>query len=448
MNYRATKDASGVLTIHDVPIFVECKRGEASFDLDWIMSAVKKAKQSEAEGYFPPLHVRHHGDGDVRPAGFFRITTASQIVFKGTRKLAVFADLVVTDPLVGMEILEKRLPYRSVEIFNRDVPSIDSLALLDHEAPYLELPMLMVSGVDEAQSGARIVASATIANPWLARESQTDSPMVACFRRGQTAHILFQDDDTMTTTTKTKKAEPEFGAGVQFEADGDKDTPPKDKKDGEDMEGEPAMDIKSIVKAIESGSISVADMDAILAAIASQRSEAGPEEDDTPAPAAVPGGESMKADDDLMVKFAALSGENEALKARLDAKDAAEARAKAVSVAMRRLEGRPLGADLEARLVKFHADHGAEAFKVHVDAMAQAAGVPPTKDDGVEGLFHGGKVPDVVMKYQSQGVDAMDRAAQFAKEWERLQGTGFSIPRDRYVEHSMTRLLARKGGDQ
>ena len=38
--YRATRNTQGHLTIHEVPIFVECTRGEMCFDGKWIATAV------------------------------------------------------------------------------------------------------------------------------------------------------------------------------------------------------------------------------------------------------------------------------------------------------------------------------------------------------------------------------------------------------------------------
>ena len=43
--YKAT-EKDGVLVIHNVPIFVECQRGEHNFDKNWISQAVAKAMQA------------------------------------------------------------------------------------------------------------------------------------------------------------------------------------------------------------------------------------------------------------------------------------------------------------------------------------------------------------------------------------------------------------------
>ena len=69
MWYDASRDADGTLTVHRVPIFCACERGDVQFDDAWISQAVNKAKQHEREGYMAPLHIRHHeptATGNVR----------------------------------------------------------------------------------------------------------------------------------------------------------------------------------------------------------------------------------------------------------------------------------------------------------------------------------------------------------------------------------------------
>gem|GEM_PF-2148060 len=438
--YQATRSGDELI-IHRVPIFCTCVRGDLTFNEAWVAAAIARARLSEAEGYFPPLHIRHHEHGtETRAAGYFRIEGSEPITLKGKTRIAIMAELVVTDPMAQADILAKRLLYRSVEILDPDIPSIDSLALLDHEVPYLELPLLMVSDLDERSGGYRSFQVVC----------ESAGERVAYFRRGSPAHTSFREDNMTATATKKKPAT-DFGAGVKFEQHDGDDGPPPKKKEGdgdgkdEDMEADGGADVKAICKAIESGEISVADMAAIMAAIQAQQSE-GQTEDQTPAPAAVPGAESMRAktNDDMTVKMAALQGQNEALKARLDARDAEEVRKDDVNAAMKRLEGRPLGADLRGRLMSFHKEHGAKAFGPYVEAMAQAVGVVGDDDSAAEAFRgHAGKVPEVAMKYQDQGTDAVDRAARFAKDWQELQGTGLTVTQERYVAGCMARFAAK-----
>jgi hypothetical protein len=463
--YKASRDAQGVLTIHAVPIFVACSRGEMTFDDAWIAQAVAKAKQAEAEGYLPPLHVRHHEDGpslteQVRAAGYFRITGTGPITFKGTSRVAVFADLVITDPMVREDVLAKRLPYRSVEIFDVTAPAIDSLALLDHEAPYLELPMLMVADVDEAP-GARPntnptlgFANATFANPWRAPRAQRQEPVLAFFHRGRSAHVITEDQMANKTTAedeakKGAKLAADAKDAAKCAADGQPEKKPEDKKGDkkpDEKMAEGGTDVGAIVKAIKSGSISVADMDAIMAAIKEQ--EAGketPEADGaakTAAPASAPGEAMTKGQPDEA--FARLAGENLALKARLDERDAADQRRDDVAAALKRLEGRPLGSDLEGKLLAFHKEHGAKSFKDHVDAIAQTFGaLPRSNSAAADYLAQSERVSEAVMAFQKDGSAAMERAAAFSREWAELRRHNCArVDEKTYVAINMARIAA------
>lgn len=439
--YEATRDAAGVLTVRDVPIFVECSRGKHEFDAQWIEAAVAKAKNAAAEGYLPPLHVRHHEDGvDVKPAGFFRITGTDRIRFKGEERLAVLADLVVTDPTVAAEVLAKRYPYRSVEIFNVGTPSIDSLALLDHEAPFLELPMLMVSRVDESAP----VASATT-------DRTPGSTVAAIFRRGRSAALLFQMDDP----NKQDAPAPSPAAAVQ-------DDKPETGVDPQ---------VAGIVKAIADGSISVAGLQQIIDAIKARTGDTDgeasadqmqqPAAGNAPAKAPAPGQgrASMKKDEknmntepetpaatmkggegeaDLRVQMARMAGELEAEKAKAAEFRAEIARKEQVAVALKRLEGRPLGADLESKLVAFHKAHGEAAFAAYVEAFATSVG-PVSKDNTTAmALKAADKVPAVALKYEEKGPEAVRRAVQFAAEWDQLaEKRATTITKERYVEIHM-----------
>jgi hypothetical protein len=418
--YRASR-AGDVLTIHEVPIFVECERNGVAFDATWIASAVEKAKVAERDGYLPPMHVRHHDRATaaadaVRAAGYFRITGARIIAFKGEKRTAVIADLIVTDADVREDVLAGRLPYRSVEIFDVDKPSLDGLALLDHEAPFLELPMLVVSKPP--------IPGGTFAREW-SIDVDAASPALACFRLGSGAHLLFRaEDKTMAETESPAKArrkrEPNLFA--------------KDDEDDDEKMQDGGIDAKAVAKAIEDGSISLADMDMIEAAIQKRKAAGAPE--DVEAPALVPGGESMKKGNDMDERFARLAGENAAMRAEVEAMKAEAARRREVGEAMQKLAGRPLGADLEVRLVAFHKEHGSKAFAAYVDAMARA--VPQADDDVATDSGEQVNISAAAMKFQKDGPDAVERAAKFAREWRTLRDRGYTrLSEERYVEINM-----------
>jgi len=445
--YRATRNSQNHLTIHEVPIFVECQRGEVCFDSDWIGTAVAKAQQAAAEGYLPPLHIRHHDDGPVpEPAGFFRITRTGPITFKGKTRTAIFADLVITRPWVEEDGRATRLPYRSVEIFDVDKPAIDSLALLDHEPPYLELPMLMVADVQDGgqlevpTSGQTVrVASATFANPYRSEAAAAADCVVACFRRGQAAHLLMQDEQTMTTKTTDEDNGASFAYGdddakmadATMGHNPEKKEEMADDADEADEKMQDGMSAEAVCEAIKAGQF---DMEQ-LAMIVADATEVMEEKGDAmePAQAAVPG--------EAMSRMSKLEGENVALKARLDERDARDQRNADVGAALKRLEDRPLGADLEQKLQSYHETHGAAAFKDYVESMVQTFGALSHSDTAaVAFASQTNKTPGIALNYTEQGTDAVERAAQFAREHAELMKHGATrMSEDRYVAVNMQR---------
>ena len=167
-----------------------------------------------------------------------------------------------------------RYPYRSVEIFDpAGPPKINGLALLDHEAPYLELPMLFANEVDDATTGHPGVASATFQ---LNYSHGPGELMLGSMRRGKRAILLFRfNPDEVDTMTKTEEIteekadqadELETGKAPTEAAENFADD--KDDGDDENMEdGGSSVDWDAAAKEIASGEVAVAVMDMILAAI-------------------------------------------------------------------------------------------------------------------------------------------------------------------------------------
>ena len=60
--YKAEQSKDGNWTVYDVPIFsvhVDQRGGEPLvFSKSWLRKALKRAQTREAEGYYPPLHIR------------------------------------------------------------------------------------------------------------------------------------------------------------------------------------------------------------------------------------------------------------------------------------------------------------------------------------------------------------------------------------------------------
>lgn len=447
MEYQTERNSQDHLVIRGVPIFMDCQRDDMVFDRSWVKTAVAQARQAAEDNYFPPLHVHHHGTRDeVQPAGFFEITHAEDITFRGKERLAIMADLTITSEMVEWDVLQSRLPYRSVEILSAARPNIDSLALLNHSAPYLELPILDPKDPGPKDQSQAQFALATISQHYTPEPSKETDGVVACFQRGPGAALLFdnreREDNTMAAKKKTddKPAAELTKKPVAMEAD-DGEKGDGKKEDGEKMEGEEsAVDVGAICKAIEAGSISVADMDAIVAAIGAQKGagEEGEVSDPTAVAAQIPGAAMSKSTSE---KFARMQAKVDALEAQANARNASDKRRDDVAEAMKRLEGKPLGADLEGRLVKFHSDNGPDAFNAYVDETeANFAAFEGDLANDLRKTNPPTKTSKAVDKYAEDGPEALAKAQRFSSMWQQIHESGHTdMPEERYLAINMAR---------
>ena len=164
-SYQAEQAKDGTWTIFEVPVFavhVDKRGGKPlAFTLDWLKAALEKGKTRHAEGYYPPLHISHHGaEGEVEAAGKIRFTEIRPHAHGGEKIPTLFADLVGVRPDVYQRIRKGELSYRSVEILDVDSPEIDSLALLDSEVPYFRFPLLKIGSEKRAQRSPALAYSA------------------------------------------------------------------------------------------------------------------------------------------------------------------------------------------------------------------------------------------------------------------------------------------------
>lgn len=187
-NFKITSPEDGVWIVHDVPIFYETLRDGQHYDDAWLERAAANAFQAESDGHLPPMHVHHRFRADVKasPAGAIRVTGVKPTTYKGRKTRAVFANLIVTHASVAREIAEHRLMWRSPEV-SFDEARIVSLALLDHEAPFFEGPMLTVES-DVPTGNLHATAFEMVAS--------ADEPLVAFSRSGATSRFLYRDEDS------------------------------------------------------------------------------------------------------------------------------------------------------------------------------------------------------------------------------------------------------------
>lgn len=165
--YAADQNPDGSWNIRDVPVFAAHKReGMPRVTRVWLERAVARAQADKAGGYVPPLHVAHHNSGQpVSAAGKFLLTRVADFAFAGgAPRPTAFADLLGVDQGTYDAIKAGKLPYRSIESADLRVPEINSLALLDHDAPYFKFPLLSIGSerpVAASAGSARVVFNAT-----------------------------------------------------------------------------------------------------------------------------------------------------------------------------------------------------------------------------------------------------------------------------------------------
>lgn len=485
--YRVTRHPDGTITVHDVPIFAECFRApkpradgtmpafDGNFNAAWIREAVRNAQQRHSEGFFGPVHVRHHEKTAVgeeaRRAGTFQVTGTSVIRYEGQPRLAVMADITLTDESAQFDVLKERVPYRSIETLHPATrPEFDSLALLDHEVPFLRLPNMTIGEVDDQSSEDGAVPCGTFSEPWEMGALDDAGPMVAYFSQGERTALLFREEPM--TKTKTKPAE-KFGAGVDVpgvtggkitdpeaflkftdDTPADKAKKPKPKDDDStDMEdGDGGFDIGALLKQVAAGELPFKDMMALQDALTQAMASTAPEEPtpEQPAPAAVPGGEAMRAAQEGSVtpeqfaelKAAQITDRVEVRKLRHDA-----ARTRAVAAAKERTDGRIL-TDIEPELVQYFDECGGNErlFKMMVDSLCKHNGIAPELDTDPDVKIATGNFSEEAMKFADDGADAVEMAEGFVRqhEWAKKTMTSMRISLADFVANRMARAAKEK----
>lgn len=146
--YRSERLRSGNYAIRDLPVFAAPKdeaKGK-KYTIGWLKRACRRAEERKAGGFLAPAHIEHHDPGQTREfAGFMDNYRTALTDLDGENVPAVFVDLLEVPPAVFEEIRACRLPYRSVEILDPDIPELSSLALMKSDVPFFRLPVTVVT---------------------------------------------------------------------------------------------------------------------------------------------------------------------------------------------------------------------------------------------------------------------------------------------------------------
>lgn len=144
--YDAVLEPDGVkVRVQGVPVFAVTREEDGRDERDeaWLNQALAIYRARATGGYMPPMHFKHHGSTGTttEPAGHFELSAICEgEVNPGDVRPVLLGDLVFKDRPT-YERWKRNFQHRSVEI-SPDYPNeINSLALLDDEAPYFRFPI-------------------------------------------------------------------------------------------------------------------------------------------------------------------------------------------------------------------------------------------------------------------------------------------------------------------
>ena len=466
----ATQRVDGHLYVFDVPIFAECTIDGTPFDAAWIEDAFRNTHTRNASGYWPPMHVRHHGEdraheGGVSAAGDFFVTRTGPLPLEDETGAwrdvhAVFATLRFKEPSAIYRAENEELPYRSIEITPADLEKrcLSTVALLDHEPPWLKFPNLRLQLEGTSSSSPAEIQNAKIedAQGLTMRELLVGSASPSADGRRCLAFAFSERQAMPKVTRNTSQAAPK---GTARAAD------PKDDEQ-QTAAAEAAASFDAMLEAISSKSITVEQMERLLEALNSaMQSDGGTGSGTGDGEGEVPP-QGQAAEDDEEKKrslagvaasarragnpkagaassreLAAAEARATAAEIRAEVVETATARSKAVDAALLRFRGKPMGARLRERLEAGYDRVGANGFPDYLDDLAaMQLGAGARASEANPQPFRTAEVPDEALAYSALGNAAVDRALVKCAEWKQLSEKNLTRrPQSAYVRSAMAR---------
>jgi len=436
--FTAIQGDDALWTIKAVPILAEMEVGERrnreKIDAEWMRQAIQTHRSREADGHLPAVHEEHHDNGERRKRlGFFRPTHVGSVKVLGKSRDALFADIVGVDPEDFESMKELRLPYRSIEVNASWNPEIESLALLESEAPHHKLPMLTLGEVQE--------------NPYV----------VALCRGDESLFIVQRLGGGPMPRSKKRAAESESPVTtIKLQED--------EKPDEEETEGL-GGDIDGKIKELQDsipGMISdaiAAKIEEIQASLGSDESDEpeenlGDDNEEKPLEPVEQYAENGEEEED-MKKLQSLESLNARTAGRLAAlekkqrdRETADSITQTVDAECDKLraEGWAIDETVKSDMVKLAEGAVDPAATVGTFAASYRKSTPQDPPEDVEqlgqrGLLTGNEtiesLPDEVLAYRDRGPDAFAHAVELHSEYESLASRmrGFDRGRETLKDH-------------
>jgi hypothetical protein len=435
-DYDAVRAKDGTWTILDVPIFADCTRSfklpngktiDAKFDRAWQEAAVRRAKDKHAaSGVMRSIYPRHKHDpkDDRDTLGFFLPKDVRDVELRGGKRAVTFADYVGVPDSVYAELKSRKHPYKSVELPIGADPEFTGLAWLK-EPPFHDDFALQTVGKEISESPASegvigFASDAGLVAHALVRFSMPDP---------------IKPEDKKEEPVATPAAVPPVGA-----VEGAPAAPVADASVAAPAAApvDPASD--AAAKDAESDKTTMTMLSAVMAQMSVltdmvKRIVGGVQTDGSGAPRPPAVQAAFDASGTPTAEFAAVTAENAALKAKVDAFEKAESKRVAVAKAVEALNGYALGGDTAA-LVTAKFDAGGT---VAVDGFVAGVTLVGKKDpDAAWAKDAGAKPVDSLAKKFPNDPELV---AQFGAEFDLIPDVARgAMSRERYVELSMGRL--------
>ena len=419
--YRAKQNDDGTWDILDVPIMADFEFGRKKLkkvDRSWMTTAIDKcSSRFQEDGYLPPCHIYHHGDPGkpTKRVGHFLLTHASRERFEGRKRWVLFANLTQIPDAIYQRIKDGELPYRSVEVIEPDgSPEIDSLALLEDEAPFFKFGVLTIDEEHPTETSPT-------------RLSENNVPAIAVCRAGSSNRVLFRfQEENMDPT--------EGGGGATLD-----DVMKALAAIAEMLQGKGAEDEERL------GDESPVDESEMMMDDDKPKDET--EEMACDGDGKASGGAKGDMMSAMRSDFAKLSASNMALAERLDARDRKDTVSVRVDKALDDLKGWPLS-DKARSSVETFAAQGQAVLDDFVGTYKQDVPKDPPKDFESFQSAQGFEDPAEVAKFAAEGADQLHLARKAYATFRELKTQpGFRLSKENFISLEVERLK-REGQEE